>query len=48
MFDWLAANWGTLLFGILFAAYFALYVMAMRHQHRPGTNGKTRLPCDRC
>lgn len=47
MLTWLAQNWGWLLAGVVFAGYFAFYVLAMREQ-RMSPGGKTRLPCDRC
>ena len=46
MWQWLVTNWGLLLAGILFAGYFAFYVLAMRHQRAGG--GGPKLPCDRC
>lgn len=48
MLAWLTEHRWQLLFGILFAGYFAFYVIAIRHQHQPGNNGKLKLPCDRC
>lgn len=47
MWQWLLENWGWLLAGMLFGSYFALYVLAIRHQHTRGPAG-SRLPCDRC
>jgi hypothetical protein len=47
MLTWLALNWGWLLAGVVFAGYFAFYVLAMREQ-RSIAGGKSRLPCDRC
>jgi hypothetical protein len=46
--DWLIRNWGWLLAGLVFAVYFAIYVLAMHEQRRAGASGKPRLPCDRC
>ena len=34
--------------GIVFAGYFAFYVLAMREQRTSASPGKPRLPCDRC
>jgi hypothetical protein len=47
MLEWLAKNWGWVLAGIVFAGYFAFYVLAMREQ-RTAPNGRSQLPCDRC
>lgn len=47
MLVWIANNWGWLLAGVVLAAYFALYVLAIREQ-RSSANGKPTLPCDRC
>jgi len=47
LLGWLVKNWGWLLASLLLAAYFAFYVLAMREQ-RTGSDGKPRLPCDRC
>ena len=48
MVEWLAKSWGWLLAGIVFAGYFAFYVLAMREQRTPTGPDKPRLPCDRC
>lgn len=48
MLEWLSKNWGLLLAGILFSAYFAFYVLAMRVQRTSVSADKPRLPCDRC
>lgn len=47
LFEWLANNWGWFLVGLILAAYFAFYVLAMREQ-RASADGKPKLPCDRC
>ncbi len=48
MWQWLTSNWGWLFAGLLLAGYFALYVLAIRHQRANGPDGKSKLPCDRC
>ncbi len=48
MLEWLAKYWALLLGGIVFAGYFAFYVLAMREQRTAASPGKPRLPCDRC
>ncbi len=48
IWQWLAANWGLLLAGIVCAGYFALYVLAMRHQANAKAANGAKLPCDRC
>ncbi len=45
---WFSKNWGWLLAGIVFAGYFAFYVLAVREQRTSASPGKPRLPCDRC
>ena len=47
MIEWLIKNWGWLMASVVFAGYFAFYVLAMREQ-RTSADGKSRLPCDRC
>jgi hypothetical protein len=47
MLAWLLQNWGWLVAGMVLAAYFAFYVLAMREQHS-APRGKSSLPCDRC
>lgn len=48
MLAWIAKNWGWLIASMVFAGYFAFYVLAMREQRTSGSSGKPRLPCDRC
>jgi hypothetical protein len=48
MIGWLIKNWGWLLASMVFAGYFAFYVLAMREQRNVAGDGKPRLPCDRC
>ncbi len=48
MLQWLVKNWGWLLAGMVFAGYFACYVLAMRHHRAPGGPDQPKLPCDRC
>ena len=48
MIEWLVKNWGWLLAGMVFAGYFAFYVLAMREQRSSPDTNKPRLPCDRC
>jgi len=48
MVEWLTTNWGWLLAGLVFAGYFAFYVLAMRVQRASAGDGRPRLPCDRC
>lgn len=47
MMAWLMKNWGWLLVSLVVAGYFAFYVLAAREQ-RSSTDGKSKLPCDRC
>ena len=46
MWQWLVTNWGLLLAGLLFADYFAVYVLARRDLHTSGVGPKR--PCDLC
>lgn len=48
MLEWLMKNWGWLMAGMLFAGYFAFYVLAMHVQRTSVSADKPRLPCDRC
>jgi hypothetical protein len=48
LFDWLIRNWALLAAGIVLAAYFAFYVLAMREQRASADDRRPRLPCDRC
>jgi hypothetical protein len=48
MIEWFATHWGWLLASLVFGGYFAFYILAMREQRSAASDGKSRLPCDRC